>query len=515
MKKHNGTGKLSINLIANLIAFVVHAGIQFFIVPILNSRVGNEAFGFISIANEFVQYASIFTILLNGVIARFVAFEIHRGEIRRANQYFNSVVVADVIMSAVFTVIGIVFVSRVEYLLVVSSGLVTDVKIIFAFTFLNFIITTLFAVMNVATFVKNRIDIAAVRNIIGYLIEMLVIVGLFLFTPSVKSYYLAMGSLACTIYLAVANVGITLRLMPELHFSLKDCRLGMLGNLLKTGVWSSLSNLSNVLLGSTTLILGNLFLGGNVVGIISLSKTIPNCMNTLYYAIYNVFTPNMVKSYAQGDMDGMVEQGRLSMKVMTFILMPIIAGVIIFIPEFLELWVPGKSAAEITTIAQYCRIITAGMLIEMPVLPLTYFAIATNKVRNDTLFTLGSSGVLLGLAFVGLKYLSMGGEVIVLSQSINVVIVFFVWTPIYAAATIGRKWSTFYPCYLKCLLGTIVLLGCYSGIKHFYYINSWSRLVIVAALAGGLGYLFGFVILLSKQQKKEIIDKLRKVVKNG
>lgn len=507
MQYKKNSGRLSINLIANIIAFAVHAGIQFFVVPILSEQVGNEAYGFISIANEFVQYANIFTVLLNGVVGRFVAYEIHKGDLKRANQYFSSVLVADIVISAVFVFVGIVFVSHVERFLVVSPEILDDVRKIFALTFLNFILVTLFSVMNIATFVKNRIDVAAARNIIGYFVELSAIIGLFVLTPMVKAYYMVAGTLAGTVFLSVSNIIITRRFTPELQISIKNYKFSMMKDMLKTGMWSSVSQLSSTLLGSTVIILGNLFLGGNVVGLISLAKTLPNCLNTLFYTIYNVFTPNMVRSYAKGEIDQMIEYGRSAMRIMSFIVMPIVIGVFVFVPDFMKLWLSGKTAEEVLIISRYCRILVFGMLIEVPSMPLMYFSVATNKVREDTLFTLINSGVLLLLSYIGLKFFSLGGEVVVLSQVINMTIKFLVWTPIYAAKTVERKWHTFYPCYLRCLLSMGILFVGFLCVKPILRVDTWLGFGISALLLGGCGYLISFIVVLSKQQKKQVIEK--------
>lgn len=512
MKKNNG--KLSVNLIANLIAFVVHAGIQFFIVPILSEKVGNEAYGFISTANEFVQYANIFTVLLNGVVGRFVAYEIHKGDLERANQYFNSVLIADIVLAAAFGVVGIVFVSHVERFLVISSEVLADVRIIFALTFLNFIFVTLFSVMGIATFVKNRIDIAAIRNIVGYLVELAVIIGLFIFTPTVKAYYMVAGTLASTLYLAIVNIAITMRLTPELHISIKNCKISMMKDMMKTSVWSSVSQVSSTLLGSTTIILGNLFVGGNVIGLISFAKTLPNCMNTLFYTIYNVFTPNMVKCFAKGKIDEMIEYACHSMKIMTFIMAPIVIGIFVFIPNFLELWLSGKSVEELQIIGFYCRIILLGMFFEIPSMPLMYFSVATNKVRNDTLFSLNNSIVLLILSYIGLKYFSLGGAVIVSSQMISTTTKFLLWVPMYAAKTVERKWNTFYPGYFKSFFSMLIVFMGYVCIKPLLCMDTWISFGLSAVSLGGLGYLLTFVMLFSQQEKKLFIRKIvEKIIK--
>lgn len=514
MGRKKSQGHLSVNMMANLTAFIIHAGIQFFVIPILSEQIGNEAYGFIGIANEFVQYANIFTILLNGVVARFVAYEIHRGKIERANQYFNSVLIADIMIAAVMSLSAILFISRLEKVLVISKEILPDVKIIFALTFLNFIIVTIFSVMNVATFVTNRIDIAAIRNIIGYFIELLVVICLFVFCPVVKPFFLIAGTLISTLFLSLANVWITRRLLPELTVSVYSYNFAMMKDLMKTGMWSSISQFSNVLLGSTVMIMGNIFLGGNVIGLISLSKSIPNCMNTLFFSIYNVFTPNMVRYYAQGKYKELVKYARFAMTIMSVLVIPITIGVIVYAPDFMRLWLAGKTYTEIIEISNFCRIIAVGMLIQTPSMPLMYFAVATNKIRKDTVFSMILSGIFLLGTFIGLKYYLWGGEVIVLSQTINTIIKSLFWTPIYAAKTIGEKWSVFYECYIRAIIVAGVIWICYVGMKNHMIFETWQNFFVNIMGGGCIGYIVAFVLLVSREQKKSFLYKIQTIVKN-
>lgn len=59
--------QMSINIIASIVSFAVTVGINFFLTPYLVKEVGSDAYGFIGLANNFVQYATIVTTALNSI----------------------------------------------------------------------------------------------------------------------------------------------------------------------------------------------------------------------------------------------------------------------------------------------------------------------------------------------------------------------------------------------------------------------------------------------------------------
>lgn len=64
----------TINLITSLAAFVINAGISFVLTPYILEKLGNEAYGFIGLAYDFVNYAGILTLALNSMSCRFVSY---------------------------------------------------------------------------------------------------------------------------------------------------------------------------------------------------------------------------------------------------------------------------------------------------------------------------------------------------------------------------------------------------------------------------------------------------------
>ena len=66
MSKSSGK-QMSINIIASIVSFAVTIGINFFLTPYLVEELGSDAYGFIGLANNFVQYGTIITMALNSI----------------------------------------------------------------------------------------------------------------------------------------------------------------------------------------------------------------------------------------------------------------------------------------------------------------------------------------------------------------------------------------------------------------------------------------------------------------
>ena len=94
MGSKSSSKQMSINLIASIISFAVNVGINFFLTPYLVGSLGNEAYGFIGLANNFVQYANIITVALNSIAGRFISIEYHQGNVKKESKIFSSVLVA-------------------------------------------------------------------------------------------------------------------------------------------------------------------------------------------------------------------------------------------------------------------------------------------------------------------------------------------------------------------------------------------------------------------------------------
>lgn len=91
MTKNNKNKQLVINMAANLLSTVVGFCVSFFLTPFIIERVGVEANGFVSLAGNFMSYATIVTTALNSMAGRFITISIHQEDYDETNKYMSSV----------------------------------------------------------------------------------------------------------------------------------------------------------------------------------------------------------------------------------------------------------------------------------------------------------------------------------------------------------------------------------------------------------------------------------------
>ena len=67
------------------LAYAVNYGITLVLTPYITRTVGTEAYGFVTLAKQFTQYATIVTTALNTYAARYIGLAWHKKDLRQAN----------------------------------------------------------------------------------------------------------------------------------------------------------------------------------------------------------------------------------------------------------------------------------------------------------------------------------------------------------------------------------------------------------------------------------------------
>ena len=84
-------GNLFRTIIITGIAFIVNYGINLVLTPYITDNVGTEAYGFVSLAKQFAQYATIVTTALNSFASRYVTIAYHKDNKKEANVYLPDI----------------------------------------------------------------------------------------------------------------------------------------------------------------------------------------------------------------------------------------------------------------------------------------------------------------------------------------------------------------------------------------------------------------------------------------
>lgn len=512
MEKQEGSKnkRLIINLIASLIALAVQMGISLILTPILVGKLGNEAYGFIGLANNFVSYATIITVALNSMASRYITIAIHRNEEKKANEYYSSVFLANIIMSIVILILLVLMIVNLNSLLDVPNYLERDVKITFVLVFINFIITLLSTVFTVATFVKNRVDLSSIQQTIGNLLKIVAIVILFwLFQP--KIYFISISAIVYTVYVMIANIHLTKKLAPELKINIKNFRGAAVLELIKSGLWNSLSNLSSILLNGLDLLIANLFIDSAAMGTLSIAKTIPTAVLTLLGTISRVFLPQFTILYSKNKINELVGETKFSIKVLSLIMIVPLAGFIVFGQAFFSLWLPSKTPDEIMQIQILSVLTLLPNLVSSYIYTLYSINTVTNKLKVPVIVTLVLGVISVIITYILVKTTNLGVYAIAGVSSIVLLLKVSIFVPIYAAKNLNVKKRTFYGTLFRATITSLIVIALFSIINMSFSITSWGELILCSAVTGCIGYIVSFICLLNKKEKGKIKEKILKL----
>ena len=495
--------RLAINLISNMFSFVLQIGISFLITPVIVEKVGDAAYGFIGLANNFVSYASVFSIIINSMASRFITLELSKGNQEKANRYYSSVFILDLLVSIIIAIASVVIVCNLNKLLNIPDYLNLDVKLTFILVFANFIISILGTVFSVASFAKNRLDIAASKNIIGNVLKTICLILLFTFCKP-KIYYIAIASILFSGYLLIANMNITKNIAPELKIKRILFDKLAIKELISSGVWNALNSLGKILLTGLDLLVANIFVGADGMGVLAIAKTVPNAIESLLATISNTFTPQFIMLYSKEKTQELIESVNLSIKILGLIMIVPLAGFIAFGTDFFALWLPSKTIIEIHEIQILSVLSLLPYIISANNFTLGTLDTTTNKLKRPVIATLIISVLSVITTVIVLQTTNLGVFAIAGVSSIYWSLKVFFFNTINAAKNLELKWNIFFKQYLDNIGCFAAIVAMFIIIEKYTVINTWKKMIIISFFVGMAAYLLVYEILLNKKEKAKV-----------
>lgn len=500
----NNKQRVLINLFATLFAFCVQFGINFFLTPYIINELGSESYSFIPLTNNIVSYTNILTVAFYSMTARFIAIESNRGNDEKASVFFNSALLANCVLSLILIIPAAIVTMSAEHLISIPGNLVSDVKITFAFSFTNMLLSLALSAFGSVFYVKNRLDLSARKNIEGNLIRATVLILLFTLLPA-KIYFLNATMLVVTLYLTMTNIRYMHRLMPEIKVDHRKFSFTAMKEMLSSGIWNSLNQASNVLLLSLDLLLANLFLGSAASGTYSVSKTVPSFVLSIVSTLIPVFAPQFVKYYAQNKHVELKQSIDFGVKCMGMLCAVPIGFLIVFGKEFLHLWVPTQNADELYPLSTLALITVA---ISCCSLVLSDIFTAANKLRVPAfvLFGLGIFNTVVVILLIQLT--PLGIWAIPITSLITNIIRNLIFVPIYSAQCLELPWKEIY---LPLIKGTacMVIMCAVCFVYHRYIsATSWGGLIVAGIVCSIIACLINLMILFTKNERSQFLGKL-------
>ncbi len=499
--------RVAINMTAQLLAFAVNMLLGFILVPVIDSMIPN-AYGFTDIANKFVQAAQIIVSALNTMASRFITIHIHRNDREEANRYFSSVFFANVLMAVVFMAPAMFVVVYLGHIFQVPpEASLPDIQMLFFFIFVNFLISITTSVFGVAPYSKDRLELSSVATILGEVVRLAVLfVSYFFFRPYL--WYVGCASVASTLVQAAANLFFTRRLLPDMEVKKRHFRWGKVRELVSLGAWNSVTRLGQLLLDGLSTSIANIMISAAAMTTISISTQVPTVISNLMGTIAGVFNPQMTIAYAKEDKKQLLEIIASADRIMIFIISIPIAFMTVFGKTFFQLWIGRtQDPGELYILA----LLNVGTLFVSASIQVLYHVfLITKRVKLNSVVILLSGILTTATVFVLLETTDLGVYAIAGVSTFYGILRNLVFTPIYAARCLKVKWYTFYGDILLGLasIGAICLTA--LPFQLLIEIDGWSKLFAVGIVAGAAALAVNFLIVLRKNERKMVLDMVKK-----
>ena len=457
-------------------------------------------------STDFINYAQIITIALNSVASRFIALEYHRGNKDEALKFYNSTLWSNVFIAFMFMIVGAYIVINLENLINVDNYLLYDVKILFSLIFFNFFITLVCSVFSVGAYVTNSLYLTSLATAVGNLLRIIAIFVLFQ-AFDIRVWVLGIGSCITSLMIGLSNCVFCRKLVPDLKINFQSFSLSYTFFMLKSGIWSSVTHLSNIIQDGLDLLVSNLLLSTLVMGQISLAKTAPSLMASLISTLSSLFIPNFVKLYAKNRKVDMVYEIKLAMKFTGFIASVVFCVFIVLGESFFELWVPSQDTNYIYKLSAMCVL---SVVVSGVVSPLNSIFVVVNKLKINALVWLGISGLDLCLVFLCLRYTEFGGLAVVGISSLTGIVASLTYLPLIISKYLDINIKEIYSVILRYIIAVLIGLIIISFISYAMQSvgNTWISFIAKGFLFCLTMILNNYFVLLKKAERKIFIEKI-------
>lgn len=497
-------GKTFVNMLLALCTFFTRAGIGFVLTPFVMSTLGVEAYGFVTLSNTMADYVAIVTVAVTSMVSRFIALAYFRGDKSEAKTYYSSTIATLLICIVLVVVPSLICVVLIDSLLDISPNLVNDVRVLMLFVIANFSVSLMSSNLSIGFYIKNKLYIGSTVNAIGYVIRALLMVLLFSVLPA-HVWFVGAATFLATSAVQLLYMRWKRRLIPDLVFSASSVRLGHAVEVMRSGIWNSITQVGSVLSSSLDVLVANLMLGAAPMGVLSVSKVIPQSMGSIGSAVASAFQPTLTRLYAARDIDGLVARIKLSMSCMGLVIALPIGAFLAFGIDFLRLWVPSQDSQLLFVLSA----LPIGMwVVAGPAAIVENVFTILNKIKVNSLLICVSGFVVVAAEVVLLNVTDLGLYAIVATSFAERILRGLVYAVPACARYLGRPWWEFFPSVGKCVVSVAIVALCCSMIRWIAPPDDWASLICCGLVGVAVGALACSCILFGAEERKKVVKTL-------
>ncbi|WP_321374232.1 oligosaccharide flippase family protein [uncultured Draconibacterium sp.] len=343
---------------------------------IILNTLGVVDFGIYNVVGGFVTMFAFFNNAMASATQRFLSFEIGKNDLKQLRNVFSMSINIHLLIALLILLfaetLGLWF---FKTQLTIPQDRLIAAKWVFHFSILALIVNMLSVPYNAAIIAHERMKVFAWVSIIEVSLKLLIVFMLQWFGLDKLKFYAVL----------VFSVSLIIRIIYGIYCSrnFKESKFRFYWNqqLFKTlanyAGWNLWGNVASVIMGQGINVLLNIFFGPVVNAARGIAFQVRAAMNSFVQNFQMAMNPQIIKSYASGDIKYMHQLIFQGAKYSFFLLFMISLPVILETEYILKLWL--KTVPEHTLV--FTRLVLINILIDSISGPLMTAAQATGKIK--------------------------------------------------------------------------------------------------------------------------------------
>ncbi|MGR5333193.1 oligosaccharide flippase family protein [Photobacterium damselae] len=473
-----------VNLLVSCSSFLSSIVISLLLVPYLVNHIGIAAYGFIPLAMFLTEYITLITQAITSSINRFFTLSYSRGNLVEAKKIFNTSLVIISFVSLLIFLIFIYPIYHPESFFNIGSDILYDVKWLFVLVFINFLISLITSVFNVALYAKNRVDYIQILNIIRVLIRFLFIIFLFNYSE-VSLISVGIASVISGVIVFIISLFLFFHFLPDIDINIFLFDRKLIRNLLTFSSWLLISQLGFILFAKIDLLLVNVFFGDQKLGEYAVVSQLSSQLRVAFGVLVGVISPFILLKFTELKKNDFIRFLTSLYFIVSYLIFASLICLSVYSSDIIHFWI-GDKYIQLSDILQ---LLLMGVGFMIAPTPLYCYINTIGKVKFAAIITVISGITNLALSIVLIKFTNLGYLAIALSSLIIIFARDFIIIPIYVFGVLNKIMKKYFFSLTRFCTTSILMWIISSFIGDYIIINSIYNLIITLIL--------NFVILIT------------------
>lgn len=412
----NRTNAIVNNAIYLYIRMILVLVVNLYVTRIVLKNLGVEDFGIYNIVGSVVIFFSFLRVALTNATSRYLTFELGRNNIQGLQNVYSMAINCHGILSLVLLVVlEIVGVWVLNTQLNIPEGRMLAANVLFQFSILTFCISVIQTPFQSNIIAHERMNFYAALSLIEVVFKLGIAFYLDI-TPFDK--LVVYGCLLCfsAVVVFFCYVQYCKKNFSDIKY-VKYWNTKYVKEFASYSGWSLLVNSADVCTQQSISLFFNMFVGLVANAALGIANQINSGLLSFSSSIAQAYQPQVVKSYAAGDMDYFYKLIFAASKI-SFVMMFIIAApVVVNIDYILSIWLGEYPAMA----SSFVKIIMVYYVFDTFQTPLMQAVHATGKIRTHQIMISSIKFMIIPLMFMELKYFRSANYALAIWAAGNIV----------------------------------------------------------------------------------------------